>query len=48
MACELPALSGVPLSRWSAPELAREAIGRGIVEQISGVSVWRWLSDLDS
>jgi hypothetical protein len=45
MACELPAASGVPLSRWSSSELAREAIGRGIVEQISGVTVWRWLSE---
>jgi DDE superfamily endonuclease len=44
MACELPVTSGVPLSRWSAAELAREAIGRGIVESISGVTVWRWLS----
>ena len=44
MACELPVASGVPLSRWSSAELAREAIGRGIVEQISGVTVWRWLS----
>ena len=44
MACELPAASGVPLSRWSAAELAREAIGRGIVERISDVTVWRWLS----
>ena len=44
MACELPADSGVPLSRWSSSELAREAITRGIVEQISGVTVWRWLS----
>jgi len=45
MACELPVSSGVPLSRWSAAELAREAIGRGIVEQISDVTVWRWLSE---
>lgn len=45
MACELPLTSGVPLSRWSAPELAREAIGRGIVERISDVTVWRWLSE---
>ncbi|MGI8974161.1 MAG: IS630 family transposase [Gaiella sp.] len=44
MACALPAEQGVPLSRWSATELAREAVGRGIVEQISGVTVWRWLS----
>ena len=45
MACALPAEQGVPLSRWSATELAREAVGRGIVEQISGVTVWRWLSE---
>jgi DDE superfamily endonuclease len=44
MACSLPAEHGVPLSRWSADELAREAVGRGIVERISGVTVWRWLS----
>jgi DDE superfamily endonuclease len=45
LACELPATTGVPLSRWSASELAREAIARGIVERISGVTVWRWLSE---
>ncbi|HEY8638457.1 MAG TPA: IS630 family transposase [Solirubrobacteraceae bacterium] len=45
MACELPAASGVPLSRWSSAELAREAVTRGIVEQISDVTVWRWLSE---
>ena len=45
MACALPAERGVPLSRWSAAELAREAVARGIVEQISGVTVWRWLSE---
>ena len=45
MACALPAEQGVPLSRWSADELAREAITRGIVEQISGVTVWRWLCE---
>ena len=45
MACALPAEQGVPLSRWSSSELAREAVIRGIVEQISGVTVWRWLSE---
>jgi hypothetical protein len=44
LACALPAEQGVPLSRWSAAELAREAVTRGICEQISGVTVWRWLS----
>ena len=45
MACELPAESEVPLARWSSAELAREAVARGIREQISGVTVWRWLSE---
>ncbi|MDQ6805294.1 MAG: IS630 family transposase [Actinomycetota bacterium] len=44
LACELPAEQGVALSRWSSAELAREAVARGIVERISGVTVWRWLS----
>jgi hypothetical protein len=44
MACSLPAEHGVPLSRWSSAELAREAVTREICEQISGVTVWRWLS----
>jgi hypothetical protein len=45
IACELPATSGVPLSRWSAEEVAREAMERGLVAEISGTTVWRWLSE---
>jgi hypothetical protein len=45
LACELPAERGVPLSRWSSAEIAREAVTRGIVAQISGATVWRWLSE---
>jgi hypothetical protein len=45
LACELPATSGVPLSRWSAGEVAREAMARGLVAEISGATVWRWLSE---
>ena len=45
LACELPAERGVPLSRWSSAELAREAVKRGIVAEISGATVWRWLSE---
>ena len=44
LACELPARLGVPLSRFSRLELAREAIARGIVASISGSTIWRWLS----
>jgi hypothetical protein len=45
LACELLATSGVPLSRWSAGEVAREAIHRGLVAKISATTVWRWLSE---
>ncbi len=45
LACERPADSQVPLARWSSAELAAEVITRGICEQISGVTVWRWLSE---
>jgi len=45
LACERPTDSQVPLARWSSVELAHEAIARGICEQISGVTVWRWLSE---
>ena len=45
LACELPAQSEVPLARWSSSELAAEVVARGICEQISGVTVWRWLSE---
>jgi transposase len=44
LACELPADRGVPLSRWSAAELAGEAVFAGIVEDISGSTVARWLA----
>jgi transposase len=45
LACELPAQTGRPLSCWSAAELAREAVARGIVCQVSGTTVWRWLAE---
>jgi hypothetical protein len=44
LACERPVDEDVPLARWSSPELAAEAVARGIAERISGVTVWRWLS----
>jgi transposase len=44
LACALPAESGVPLSRWSGPDLARElAARRGIAASAS--TVRRWLAD---
>ncbi len=45
LACELPFEKGIPLSRFSTSEIATEAIQRGIVAQISGATIWRWLGD---
>ncbi|MFB7310581.1 helix-turn-helix domain-containing protein [Streptomyces sp. NPDC056192] len=43
-ACRLPVESEVPLSRWSCPELAREAARRGIAPFMSASTVRRWLA----
>lgn len=45
LACQLPTQSGAPLSRWSCPELAREAVPRAITDTISASTVRRWLRD---
>ncbi|MDH6704210.1 transposase [Kitasatospora sp. MAA19] len=45
LACQLPAESGVPLSRWSCPELAAELAARGITDSISASTVRRWLRE---
>ena len=44
LACEPPAESGLPVSHWTPPELAREAIKRGLVESISPRQVDRFLA----
>ncbi|MFE9656572.1 helix-turn-helix domain-containing protein [Micromonospora sp. NPDC006431] len=44
LACELPAERGVPLSRWSAADLADEAVAAGVVDDISASTVTRWLA----
>jgi hypothetical protein len=44
LACELPGRRGLPLAHWSLSELRREAMEHGIVAQISGTTLWRWLS----
>ena len=33
------------MSRWSAEEVAREVVERGIVAEISGATIWRWLAE---
>jgi len=45
IACEFPAVHQVPLSRWSADEIARYACQSGLVATISGSTVWRWLNE---
>lgn len=45
LACELPAKLGVPLSRLHVPDIAQEVRRRGIVAEISGTTIWRWLSE---
>ncbi|WP_433271863.1 IS630 family transposase [Actinosynnema sp. CS-041913] len=44
LACQVPARAGAPLSRWSCPELAREAVAQGVAEAMSASTVWRWLA----
>ena len=45
LACELPVVTGVPLSRWSTAEIARHVRAAGIVATISDKTVWRWLNE---
>lgn len=45
LACELPAVLGLPRSRLSTADIAREVCNRGLVATISGTTVWRWLTE---
>jgi transposase len=45
LACQLPAVAGVPLARWSCPELAAELASRGLVSAVSPSSVRRILAE---
>ena len=44
LACELPHRYGLPLSRFTLPEIQREVVRQGIVATISGATLWRWRS----
>jgi len=44
IACALPAELGVPLSRLHVSDIRDEVIARGLVAEISGATIWRWLS----
>jgi DDE superfamily endonuclease len=43
IACERPRDTGVPVARWSLPDLRREVLTRGLVATVSGTTLWRWL-----
>jgi len=45
LACELPVTSGIPLSRWSTADIARQVRSAGLVATISDKTVWRWLNE---
>ena len=45
LACQLPATTGVPLSRWTGPELLAEITKAGLARQISVSSVLRILAE---
>ena len=45
MACTPPRDTGVPLSRWSRPQLAEQAITDGICGSISPATIRRWRSE---
>jgi hypothetical protein len=44
LACELPHTLGLPLSRLSIQEIRQHVISQGLVAEISGATLWRWLS----
>ena len=45
IACELPAIRGVPLGRWSLAELRTELLACGLIEDVSTTTLWRWLEE---
>jgi DDE superfamily endonuclease len=44
LACELPHRWGLPLSRFSLADIRQEVLRQGLVAEISGATIWRWLS----
>lgn len=44
LACQLPKDLGLPFSKLTHDEIARQAERQGIVASISGKTIWRWLS----
>jgi hypothetical protein len=44
LACELPHRLGLPLSRLPIADIREHVITQGLVAEISGATLWRWLS----
>jgi len=44
LACELPHRLGLPLSRLSIADIQQEVVAQGLVAEISGTTLWRWLN----
>src|SRR6266853_4825276 len=44
LACELPHRLGLPLSRLSISDIQQEVVAQGLVAEISGTTLWRWLN----
>ena len=45
LACQLPAATGIPLSRWTGPELLAEVTRAGAADELSASSVLRILAE---
>lgn len=45
LACELPVIHQVPISRWRVADLGREVRGLGLAATISDSTIWRWLHE---
>jgi transposase len=44
LACELPHRKGLPLFRFSIAGIRQEVLAQGLAAEISGATIWRWLS----
>jgi len=45
IACMPPSELGLPLSRLQVPDIRDEVLRRGLVAEISGSTIWRWLDE---
>lgn len=45
IACQFPADLGLPYSRLHIADIRGEVLRRGLVAEISGSTIWRWLDD---